>query len=116
MDLPLYIKEIWLFKEAIDFRKGKNALMTYILQAQKPPNDGLYLFINKRRDKIKGLCWHKNGFLFIWKELEKGKFFLELEASKTSYSLSKEELTWLLAGLPWQRMSQWGEKVFQKFS
>lgn len=116
MDFPLYIKEIWLFKEAIDFRKGKASLINHILKEKKTPNEGLYLFINKRKDKIKGLCWHKNGFLVIWKELEKGKFVLELEPSKTSYHVNNEELVWLLAGLPWQRMKQWGDKVFQKFS
>lgn len=116
MDFPLYVKEVWLFKAAIDFRKGKASLIHLILQEKKAPNEGLYLFINKRKDKIKGLCWHKNGFLLLWKELEKGKFSLDLEASKSSYLVSKEELVWLLAGLPWQRMKHWGEDVFQKFS
>jgi hypothetical protein len=34
----------------------------------------VFIFINKRRDKIKLLMWDSNGFAIWYKELEKGTF------------------------------------------
>ena len=76
MQLPLYAEKIWFFQQPADFRRGKNGLITHIINEQKKPNEGLYIFINKRGDKLKCLCWHKNGFLLLWKELERNRFSL----------------------------------------
>lgn len=116
MDLPLYVSQIWLFQKPVDFRRGKASLITLILNEQKNPTDGLYLFTNKGGTKLRGLCWHKNGFLLIWKELEQGRFSLHTKKDSPRYKLSEEEFKWLLAGLPWERMSQWGKQTFKKFS
>src|SRR5215213_4760395 len=109
MDLKFHLPNhevIWLFQNPVDFRRGKNSLITLILSEQKNPTEGIYLFTNKRGDKLKGLCWHKNGFLVLWKELEQGRFSLSAKKGKSRYQLNQEELCWLLAGLPWERMSQ----------
>lgn len=116
MDLPLYANQIWLFQKPVDFRRGKTSLITLILNEQKSPTEGLYLFTNKRGNKLKCLCWHKNGFLVIWKELEQGRFSWSSKKDKSRVILNEEEFKWLIAGLPWERMSQWGEQSFKKFS
>jgi transposase len=36
--------------------------------------DVFFIFINRRRDKIKLLIWDSNGFAIWYKELEKGTF------------------------------------------
>lgn len=116
MDLPLYTNQIWLFQKPVDFRRGKTSLITLILNEQKSPTEGLYLFMNKRGNKLRCLCWHKNGFLVIWKELEQGRFSMSCKKDRMRVSLTEEEFKWLIAGLPWERMSHWGEQSFKKFS
>jgi|SRR5215217_1347225 len=115
MQLPLYVKKIWLFQKPVDFRKGVQGLITLIRNEQKNPTEGFYIFYNKSRDKLKGLCWHKSGFLLIWKELEKGRFTLS-EKKDGHICLSEEEFHWLMAGFSWEKMSHWGLHSFQKFS
>ena len=39
------------------------------------PTDGsLFLFVNKRRDRIKALWWDGDGFVLWYKRLEQGTF------------------------------------------
>ena len=116
MHFPLYAKQIWLFQKPVDFRRGKTSLITLILNEQKNPTEGLYLFTNKRGDKLKVLCWHKNGFLLLWKELEQGRFSLSSKKEKSKILLDEAAFKWLVAGLPWEKMSQWGSQSFEKFS
>lgn len=116
MHLPLYADRIWLFQKPLDFRCGKNTLVGLIQKENKSPTQGIYLFINKRRDKLKCLCWHKNGFLVLWKELEQGHFSLSGKKARQHVMLTEREFGWLIGGLPWEQMSHWGEHSFEKFS
>ncbi|MFV0278843.1 MAG: IS66 family insertion sequence element accessory protein TnpB, partial [Parahaliea sp.] len=42
--------------------------------ALSPFAKSLFVFTNKRRDKLKILAWDKNGFLVWYKRLEKQRF------------------------------------------
>ena len=52
---------------------GLAALVTGIMK-QNPLSGGLFVFINKRRDKLKILMWERNGFVVWYKRLEQEKF------------------------------------------
>jgi transposase len=114
MQLALYGKEIWLFQSAIDFRSSIDGLLRLIIREAKNPQEGVYLFYNKRGDKLKGLCWHKNGYLLFYKRLEQGRFSVHTRSHHCQ--LTQEECGWLLAGLEWEKMREWGELSYQKFS
>ena len=62
--LALRDRKVWLYREAIDFRKQMNGLVQLIVEAKSGrPNDGaVYVFRNRQRDKVKLLLWHHNGF------------------------------------------------------
>ena len=51
------IGAVYLYQQAIDFRKSIGGLSALVEQAlgMNPFNDALYVFINRRRDKIKAL-------------------------------------------------------------
>ena len=57
-------------------RKQIDGLASIVQQTMErdPFSKSLFVFLNKRRDKIKILCWDKNGFLVWYKRLEKDRF------------------------------------------
>ena len=78
------------------FYRGDN----YLDPEGNPFGDALYLFINRRRDKLKALYWHRNGFCLWYKRLEAERFaWPAAEASQATTSvLTIKELEWLLEG------------------
>lgn len=117
MQLQLYGKKIWLYRAAIDFRKSIDGL-SYLVTSEikQQPKEGIYLFFNRSRDKVKCLSWHKNGFVLLYKRLEKGRFCIEYNQETGVVEVTADELSWLLAGLEWKKMRDWKELNYEKFS
>lgn len=67
---------IFLATEPADMRKGFDGLSLLVQEriAQDPLSGHLFVFRNKRRDRIKMLYWDKDGFALWYKRLEKGAF------------------------------------------
>ena len=61
------IEQVYLCREPIDFRKSINGLSVLVEQELElnPFGSALYVFINRQRNKIKVLYWHRNGFC-LW--------------------------------------------------
>jgi len=117
MQLQLYGKHIWIYRNAVDFRQGIDGLSSFIkLNLNLNPQDGIYLFYNRHRDKIKCLSWHKTGFILLYKKLEQGKFYFNFNKTEGAKEMNAQELSWLLAGLEWQKMRAWRELNYDKFS
>ena len=117
MQLQLYGNKIWLYSLPIDFRCSIDGITALIANQLKcDPQTGIYLFYNKKRDKIKCLSWHKNGFVLLYKRLEGKKFKLIFNRKASAISISTIELNWLLAGLDWQEMRNWQNLNYEKFS
>ncbi len=59
-----------------DLRKGIDGLARLIQQqfALDPFTNTLFLFCGRRRDRIKGLYWEKDGFILLYKRLEQGAY------------------------------------------
>lgn len=53
---------------------------------QDPSSGSVYIFINRRRDKIKLLVWDRSGFVLYYKALESGTFEIPKD--------HKLEITW----------------------
>ncbi len=116
MQLQLYGNKIWLFRKHIDFRLAIDGLSALVVnKMQHNPQTDIYLFFNKRKDRIKILSWHKNGFAFFYKRIEVGKFVFEFNKQDGAIEMNMDELSWLLAGLEWQKMSKWKELSYEKF-
>ena len=83
------IGAVYLYRPAIDFRKSIGGLSALVEQelGLNPFGDALYLFINRRRDKLKALYWHRNGFCLWYKRLEAERFaWPAAEASQPTVS------------------------------
>lgn len=64
----------------------------------------LFVFINKRRDKLKILTWEKNGFIVWYKRLEQQKFEWPTRHGEDVLTLTGAQLNWLLDGYDVWRM------------
>lgn len=89
---------VYLYQEPVDMRKQMDGLAAIVEHEMELSLFGksLFVFVNKRRDKLKILCWEKNGFVVWYKRLEKQRFAWCKKDSKTT--LSVRELNWLLDG------------------
>jgi len=117
MKLELYGQTIWLYRKAIDFRRSIDGLVDLVnRELKKPPQDGIYLFYNRGQDKLKCLSWHKNGFVLLYKRLEKGRFCFISGLKEGVVEMNFDELSWCLAGLEWEKMKHWRELNYDKFS
>lgn len=117
MQLQLYGKKIWLYRSIVDFRSSIDGLSALIVgQMKQDPKAGIYLFFNRSRDKIKCLSWHKNGFVLFYKRLEQGRFCIDFNKATGVIEVNGNEFAWLLAGLEWEKMKDWNELSYDKFS
>lgn len=90
--------KVYLYQHPVDMRKSMNGLSMIVEQEMSlsPFAKSIFVFMNKRRDKVKMLIWEKNGFVVWYKRLEKARFkWFKDEQSKT---ISVKELNWLLDG------------------
>ena len=90
----------FLYRGATDMRKGFNALSgivrTYI--PHELLSGDVFIFLNKRRDRIKLLVWDRNGFVVWYKVLEQGTF--ELPAAEIdTLEMSWSDIQLLLEGI-----------------
>ena len=71
-DLPL----VYVCRDVVDFRKGIKSLSVLVegTLALDPFSEHLFVFCNRKRDKIKVLYWERNGFCMWQKCLEKARF------------------------------------------
>jgi transposase len=114
MNLTLNASSILLCSQPVDFRKSIDGLIDVIISSlDGDPKQSIFIFYNRPQTKLKILAWHHNGFVLLLKRLEKNKFFNVKEG--VSISVSPQQLSWLLAGLDWITMSQFGELTYKDF-
>lgn len=107
------VPAVYLHREPVDFRQSINGL-SLVVQEQmhlSPYADALFVFCNKRRDKLKVLHWDQTGFVLWYKRLEKAKFKWPRAVAQDLIELRAEEWDWLLRGYDVWRM-QPHEKLF----
>jgi transposase len=73
--LPAAVR-IFLCTTPTDMRKGFDGLQGMVREflGQDPLSGHLFLFINRRRDRIKLLWWDRDGLVIWYKRLEAGTF------------------------------------------
>ncbi len=115
MQLTISSPKIWLATEAVDFRRSIDGLCELIQSNFSVElKNSLFVFYSRDRKKIKLLTWHRNGFVLLYKRLEKGCFKVNAAESGLA-TLDEKQLSWLLAGLDWVSMSDWKELEFDYY-
>lgn len=92
--------KVYLHRDPVDFRCGINSLSILVEQAMhlSPMAPALFVFGNRRRDRIKILGWEHNGFWLLLKRLEASDRFVWPDSETAVVTLSIELLHWLIAG------------------
>jgi len=100
------LERVYLHRAPIDMRKQMNGLAALVEGVLKvdPFSGSLFVFINRRRDKLKLLVWDRSGFIVWYKRLEQEKFHWPVRSDETVVTLSGEQLHWLLEGYDVWRM------------
>ena len=90
--------QVYLYAEPVDMRKSIDGLSALVEQEMElsPAMESLFVFCNRGRDKIKLLCWERNGFIVWYKRLEKQRFRWPKDGE--TLALTGRELNWLLDG------------------
>jgi len=93
--------KVYLHREPVDFRYGMNSLSILVEQAMRlnPMDSSLYVFTNRRCDRIKILGWQGNGFWLMLKRLEANDRFVWPDSANGVATLSVEQLHWLIEGI-----------------
>lgn len=92
----------YLYALPTDMRNSFDGLSGIVTNALKgdPVNGDVYVFVNRRRDRMKLLVWDRTGFWLLYKRLEKGTFQIpENPANQPSLELSYEILLMLVEGI-----------------
>ena len=93
---------VFLHAPATDLRKGFDALCGLVTTAfdQDPLSGHLFLFVNRRRDRIKILYWDRDGLAIWYKRLETGSFQLPaVSRDAVSVEMSPTQLALILSGI-----------------
>jgi transposase len=95
---------IFLATEPADMRKGFDGLSQLVRDriAQDPLSGHLYVFRNKRRDRIKILYWDRDGLALWYKRLETGSFRFP-EAKDGRIEVTPAEMAAILEGIDLSR-------------
>ena len=96
----------YLYGTPTDMRKGFDGLSGIVLQSGRQLLDGtVFVFVNRRRDKIKLLVWDRSGLLLFYKRLEGGTIELPTIApGQTSGPISWTTLMLMLEGISLQNI------------
>jgi transposase len=86
--------------EATDFRKGFDGLVQIVRDVFEgdPFSGDMFVFFNRRRDRVKVLVWDRNGFWMHYKRLERGTFE-RIAGRGARIEIERAQMSMLLEGI-----------------
>lgn len=102
LSLPPSVR-IFLARGVTDLRKSFDTLASLVCDVIKedPQSGHLFVFLNRRKDRVKILWWDRSGYCLLAKRLEHGRFHIydRVSGEGASYEVSASELSLLLEGI-----------------
>jgi transposase len=97
-------RRYYLYRFSTDMRKSFDGLSGLVKQQmnQQVLSGDVFMFINKRRNQAKLLCWDKDGLAVYHKRLEKGTFELPDVGSGAVITLTALQLRLIIDGIQLQ--------------
>jgi transposase len=99
LSLPPSVR-IFLCLEPADMRRSFDGLcmMSEKIVRENPFSGHLFVFANKRKDRLKVLYWDRDGFAIWYKRLEEGAFSFQ-EVGSGGVEIDTFRLSLILGGL-----------------
>jgi transposase len=97
-----FVPAIYLYSAPTDMRKNFDGLVGLVTGTlhKDPLRDGAFVFVNKRRDKMKILVWDRHGFWLLYKRLEAGCFQIPpTDPVDHGLTVSYEQLLMIIEGI-----------------
>ncbi len=98
-------------------RKGFNGLSGLVRNelGHNPLSGDVFIFVNRRRDRMKVLVWEQGGFVLFYKLLESGTFELpEVKPGEISCEISWQQLVLIVGGVALQSVKKRKRFSFSK--
>lgn len=97
----------YLYSQSADMRKGFGGLSGLVRDGlgKDPLSGDVFVFINRRRNRMKLLLWDRTGFVLYYKLLERGTFELP-ELKGSSCQVSWQQLVLMLEGVELRSVRQ----------
>ncbi len=99
--LPASVR-VYLCTAPCDMRRGFDGLHALVTGAMQLDAFGghLFVFANRRKDRVKILYWDRDGFAVWAKRLEEGTYAMPFgKADEARYEITAQELGALLSGI-----------------
>lgn len=100
---------IFIAIDATDMRKGFDGLCGLVSSKlqQDPLSGTLFLFVNRRRDRLKILYWDGDGLAIWYRRLEQGTFQMpSCDQDASSVQIKSDELMMLLRGIDYTNVKR----------
>jgi transposase len=114
LTLPPSVR-IFVATGVTDLRRSVDGLSALVREAfgLDPLSGHLFLFRNRRRNRVKILVWDQSGYWVLYKRLERGTFAWPEGDSSTSLEIRSADLMLLLSGVDVSRTRRrkWYEKI-----
>ena len=102
LTLPSSVR-IYIASRPVDLRKGfyKLAAVARSVVKEDPLSGHIFVFVNKRRNRVKCLWWDRVGWSVLYKKLERGTFALPTKPrlGQTHIEVDAGELGLMLEGI-----------------
>ena len=92
---------IYLATGATDLRRSVDGLAVLVREqfGLDPLSGHLFVFRNRRGDRLKILVWDRSGFWVLYKRLEQGTFAWPADTDVVSVTITSSDLLVLLSGV-----------------
>ena len=95
---------VFLYRLPTDMRKSFNGLvaLTEAELKQDPLSGSLFVFLNRRRDRVKILYWGQTGFCIWYQQLQRGTYQLPDQESlddQDTLEVTRSQLSLILDGI-----------------
>jgi len=96
--------QVYVYSQPTDMRRSFDRLEAMVKEYASPRTGSLFVFISRRKDRIKLLYWDEDGYALWYKRLESGTFKFEFNSDSGKEEISGVDLKLFLAGMEFKRI------------
>lgn len=103
LTIPADIK-VFIYSAPTDMRRSFDRLSEMVRSYANPLCGDLFVFVSRRKDKVKLLYWDGDGYAVWYKRLESGTFKFEFNSATGKEEISGVDLQLFLSGMEFKRI------------